>query len=385
MAVIAAEASRHFANSGERALRLNPFNAEARLRYITDGLIAGDDARLADIKREAERGIRLDPGDARLRSALGEIVARQGDGEAASALFSQAHTLAQTERHALHALIARAIEARDYPEILRLIDVSLRRWPGGYGQFETILLILAADPTAHDAVIALLNTDPPWRGRFFVSLARAEGGETLAVSTLLSLADGKAPPPRTEIASVVQQLAGRGQYREAYRLFLFSLSDEEWSRAGLVHNGRFAATSGFRPFDWNYASNAYAEVSLGNSSPLARGATVRFFNRPARQVRLQQTLLLEPGAYRLRLEASARSLVVPRGLYWTLTCSGRGGELARLDLKQGTFANAELTADFSVDECPAQLLELRSGLTVDSLRFAYSGSVTFHSISVERL
>lgn len=385
-AVVVTEASRRLeVQSTERALRLNPFNTEARLRLLTDGLISADMNSLAALKKEAQRGVWLAPGDARLRSAMGEIVLREGDAEAAAALFSQAHKLAQTERYALHALISRAIEDRNDREILRLIDVSLRRWPGSYSQFELILLTLAADPTSYDAVAALLNTNPPWRTRFLVSLARMEGGEAQTFAILQDLMDGPTPPSRPEIASVVQLLATRGQYREAYRLFLFSLSEEEWLRAGLIHNGLFAATSGIPPFDWTYASNAYAEVSLGNQSRLASGATVRFFNRPTRRVNLQQTLVLEPGAYRLRLETSARSLIAPRGLYWTLRCVTPTVELARLDLKQGTYLDNELVVEFIVDNCPAQILELHSGLTIDSLRFAYSGSVTFHNISIERL
>lgn len=373
------------ARSGTSALQFDPFNAEARLQYIMDGLNSRDAGELGALEAEAQRGILFDPGDARLRSALGEIKSRQGNADAALALFLQAHELSQTERHALHVLVRRAIEERNYSEILRLIDVSLRRWPSEFHQFEAILQVLVLDPTTYDAVMAMLNTDPPWRHRFLNSLVSMQEEHPRVVSVLLDLIEGETPPASDEVASLVRQLANRNRYQEAHHLFLFSLSDEEWARVGLLHNGLFAPTSNTQPFDWTYASNAYAEVSLSDRGLPKGGATLRFFNRPARHVNLRQVLVLEPGEYRLRLNVSARSLVAPRGLYWSLRCMNPSDEIVRIDLKQGTYLDKQLDAEFAVTDCPTQIIELRSGLTIDSQRFAYSGSVTFHSMSLERI
>src|SRR4051794_13006684 len=61
------------------ALRLNPFNADARVASITQALNAPTAPDLEQLAQEASDGIRFDRVDARFRSLLGEIWLRKGN------------------------------------------------------------------------------------------------------------------------------------------------------------------------------------------------------------------------------------------------------------------------------------------------------------------
>lgn len=384
-AVIATEAARLVETSSPAlAVRLNPFNTNARLQQVTDRLNGETTEDFGDLKAEVQRGISFDPADARLRSALGEIALREGNADEAKSLFLQAHRLSQTERQAIRSLIRRGIEDRNYSEVLRLIDISLRRAPRDYEQFESILLGLLVTSAAYDNVIAMLRHPSPWRSSLLRSIARNDGESFLTLRVMQELMEGETPPPQADVAAVVQQLVRRKLYRDAYRVFLASMSDEDWMRAGFIYNSGFTTPLGVQPFDWTYASTARVEISLGGQAGSVPGATVRFLNTPVRELQLQQTLLLGPGKYRMTSVASARGLVIPRGLFWNIRCILPHRPIAALDIQPGTYIHADATVDFEVNECAVQMLELRSGLKVDSGRYAYAGSISFHNVSIER-
>ncbi len=370
----------------QSALRLNPWNADARVASVSNALNAQGSSSpdLAEVADDARRGLWLAPVDARFRSLLGEVRRRQGDRVAAQQLFIEAQTVSPTELHALGQLILAAGERGDVSEAVRLLDVLLRRWPDELKTIEPALPSLLASAEGQQAVLNVLQHAPPWRSRFVAALARNDAGLPSASQLILDLAESAAPPTSGEISTVVNGFLRAKRYDDAHRLFLLTLSEADFGRAGLVHNGRFDAAASPSPFNWQFASTSAAEVRLDGAPPFA-GAGVRFLNKPARDIRLRQTVLLGPGRYRLAVETSGGSLVAPRGLYWSVRCLAPSREIVRIDVPPGTYRDRLISTEFEVDDCAAQSVELRSGLVADSWVYRYSGRVTFHSLGIERI
>ena len=387
MLVLADALSRSVETSApQSALRLNPWNSEARLGSVASVLNAQDAAQpdLAALAEEAKRGLWLAPVDARFLSLLGEVRQRQGGRAAAEQLFVEAQRVSPTELHALGQLILAAGNRGDVADAVRLLDVMLRRWPNELKSIEPGLPGLLASVEGQQAVLAVLEADPPWRTRFLAALARSDAGLASASQLILKLANSAAPPTPGEISTIVNGFLRAKRYDDAHRLFLLTLSDVDFGRTGLVHNGRFDATASPSPFNWQFASTSAAEVRLDGAPPYT-GAGVRFLNKPARDIGLRQTILLGPGRYRLAVDASAVSLVAPRGIYWSVRCLAPSREIARLDIDPGTYRNRSIATEFEVKDCAAQSVDLRSGLVADSWVYRYSGRVTFHSLGIERI
>jgi hypothetical protein len=368
------------------ALRLNPWNADARVASISGSLNAqaSDPPDLDAMAAAAERGLWNAPVDARFRSLLGEVRQRQGDSAAAQQLFIDAQRVSPTELHALGQLILAAGSRGDVAEAVRLLDVMLRRWPDELKAVEPALPDLLASAEGQQAVLDVLQAAPPWRSRFLAALARSDAGLPPASQLLLNLAGSATPPTAGEISTVVNGFLRAKRYDDAHGLFLLTLSEADFGRTGLIHNGRFELAASPSPFNWQFGSTSAAEVRLDGAPPYA-GAGVRFLNKPTRDIRLRQTILLAPGRYRLSVDASAVSLVIPRGLYWSVRCLAPSREIARVNIDPGTYRDRSLVTEFAVEDCAAQSIELRSGLVADSWVYRYSGRVTFHSLGIERI
>ncbi|WP_312796550.1 hypothetical protein [Tianweitania sp.] len=368
------------------ALSVDPFNVDARVEAITAALNENpsDPAPLADLEAETRAAIALDPVDARLRALLGEVELRSNEQALAEAQFLAAHRISKTEKLALRRLITASLNKGQTAEAVRYIDLFVRRWRDQFPDAAAILAPLLQDPAAYAEMLTTLQANPPWRGALIRSLVTSDGGLPLANRLVLDLSTSKSPATPVELRTVLNALVRAGDYQGAHRLFLFTLSDQDWNRAGLVFNASFEPSGTPIPFDWIYRNTAAAYLESSTVAP-QDGMNVRFLDKPAREVELRQTLVLEPGRYRLKVDASGALLKAPKGLFWRLRCLKPGTEITRLDVAEGTYRNKENAVDFDVADCPAQSLELRSGLTIDSWLYRYSGRVTFHNVSIERL
>ncbi len=342
-----------------------------------------DEASLNRLARQLSTAIGREPVDARLRSLLGEIDLRRNDKSAAKNLFLSAHGISQTEKLALTKLMLASLEQGQNAEAVQYLDLYLRRW-GGSKDISSLMVSLSQDASGYAQLLQAIAVDPPWRSALIRSLATDGEGLALANRLLLDLGASANPPRDGEIRTVVSGLLRNEDFATARNLFLFMLPDESWPLVGLIFNSRFKPTQSSLPFDWVSRNTAEAYLQASDTPP-QDGMTVRFLDKPARSISLRQTLLLEPGYYRLKLETSAASLRIPRGLYWRLRCLKPSKEIARLDVAEGTYRNQTENVEFSIPEgCAAQSVELRSGLIIDSWLYRYSGRATFHQISIER-
>lgn len=368
----------------EAALSVNPFDVDARVAAITASLNqdTADTPQLTDLELEALAAIARDPVDARLRALLGEVEIRHNQQALAETQFLAAHRISKTEKLALRRLIATSLGRGQTAEAVRYIDLFVRRWRDQFQDAAAILAPLLQDPAAYAEMLTTLQSNPPWRGALLRSLVSSDAGLPLANRLVLDLSTSSAPATQVELRTVLNALVRAGDYPTARRLFLFTLSDQDWARAGLVFNAGFETSATSLPFDWIFRNTAAAYLESSSVTP-QNGMNVRFLDKPAREIELRQMLVLEPGRYRLKLNASSAQLKAPKGLFWRLRCLKPGAEIVRLDVTEGTYRNKETAVDFDVGDCPAQSLELRSGLIVDSWLYRYSGRVTFHNVSIE--
>jgi hypothetical protein len=115
---------------------------------------------------------------------------------------------------------------------------------------------------------------------------------------------------------------------------------------------------------------------------------LRFLNAPLKEIGLAQMLLLPPGTYQLSTNISGRSLKLPKGLFWTVTCSDGGSlELAHLELPEGSFEQRKLSAEVNVPAsgCGLQVLKLGTALIAESWRFRYQGELILHEVRIEKV
>ncbi|WP_246677648.1 hypothetical protein [Mesorhizobium sp. B2-3-12] len=373
------------------SLALDPLNADALIGEITGQLNqTNDHADLQGLGAKARNALRFDVADARLYSLIGEIKYRQGETDQAFEFFDRARMLSKTEIHALRRSIDRSVEAGDLVRAVVEIDILLRRWPDQFSALAAGWPAILSNSRGYGAVLAAIRAEAPWLGKLFSTLGQNPKGLAAANQLLLDLAGSSAPPTSNELSAVIDGYIKQKQYGSAYRLFLFSLSDEERKLGGYIFNGGFEPVHSGKPFDWVVHDRSGLEITfsgLQDAGESDRGATLRFLNTPVKNAALQQFIELPPGSYRISLNASATNLKLPKDLFWSLRCVDPSREMARFNIPEGTFSRRSLSLDFTIEPaaCPMQLLRLETAAIAESWRFRYVGTLVMHKLSIERI
>ncbi|MER9926250.1 hypothetical protein NKJ84_25740 [Mesorhizobium sp. M0048] len=371
------------------SLVLDPLNVDALISEITDDL--NNTSKSPDYEAllaRARDALRFNLVDARLYSLIGEIKYRQGAKEDAYELFNQARKLSKTEIHALQRSIGHSTETGDLSKAVGEIDILLRRWPDQFPAIAEGLTAVLSNPDGYQAMLAAITAETPWRSSLFVALANDPTGLEYANQLLLDLHKSSAPPKLGELSIVINGYFRQSEYQQAYRLFLFTLSDDERKLGGYIFNSTFEPISGGRLFDWQVRDQSGLEVTFERSQGAVEGeggATIRFLNTPVKNSALQQYIELPPGSYKISLSASARNLKLPKELFWSLRCPD--GEIARFNIPEGTFNRQTMSRYFTIgpDTCRMQLLRLETAAIAESWRFRYVGTLVMHKLSIERL
>jgi hypothetical protein len=373
------------------SLALDPLNIDALIGEIADELNeTKNDADLDALAAKARNALRFNVADARLYSLIGEIKYRQDEKGEAFEFFDRARLLSKTEIHALQRSIDRSVETGDLVSAVGEIDILLRRWPDQFSVVAAGWPAILSNADGYRAVLAAVRAEAPWRGQLFLSLGQNPQGLSAANQLLLDLAGSATPPTSNELSAVISGYIKQKQYGPAYRLFLFSLSDQERKLGGYIFNGGFEPIHSGKPFDWVIHDRSGLEITFAGSQDAGesdRGATIRFLNTPVKNAALQQYIELPPGSYRISLNASATNLKLPKDLFWSLRCADPSGEIARFNIPEGTFNRRSLSLDFTVGPvaCPIQVLRLETAAIAESWRFRYVGTLVMHKLSIERM
>ncbi|MGN6488200.1 MAG: tetratricopeptide repeat protein [Devosia sp.] len=371
------------------ALTLNPFNTEAGVNLVVDGLNADDRTDLTRLTRTARDMIAASRADARGYSILGAIEERAGKTEVAEALYATALKHSKSELHALLRTAELRLEQSDTAGALQNIDLLLRRWPDYWDRVQPVLLAVAAKAETAPQLTAKLNEQPPWRSRAIAVLAK----EPAALGFLRSLIASAPPQVRdqanwtAERDGVVTALVSNKAYAEAYGLFLSTLTTEEAEVGGYVFDGGFSLPIGRSYFGWRVQKPGATEIKVGERGEGgATGLNVRFLDSPARPGIVTQNLMLPFGTYRLSVAAEARGLQAPKQLFWSVRCA-EGVVLAELPVPTGSAPGTQLQVDLEVPAsgCARQILSLDTMVRTESWRDRYQGEVRFSDLVITRL
>jgi hypothetical protein len=185
---------------------------------------------------------------------------------------------------------------------------------------------------------------------------------------------------------VLSALLRQKQYDSAYRTFLLTLAPQEKSLSGFVFDGAFRQAPSGRAFDWAVRQQPGITLTLpagADNGRAGEGLALEFGETPVLRVGIEQYLLLPPGDYEIEFTASASAVKLPKGLLWTLRCTDTGRPILNLDVPAGDYGNRTVGAKFSVPQnCPLQLLSLRTNAIAESWSERYSGGLIFHDIRI---
>jgi len=367
------------------AATIYPLNVEAKLQHAIQ-ILSTRDSENSEVlvNKNLQALIPYNSGDARLYSLLGESSMRLGNDIAGVENFNHALVLAKTEIHAAQWAAQRAFASKNYDEALKHLDSLFRRWPSQIGLNVPIISEIMSNPDGYVAFLTQIEKMPPWRSPLLSLLSSYNlSSKILAAQLLQDLANGPTPPKSAETARLLLGLFQEKKYDLAYTTFLLTLSTSERDLSGHVFNGNFKKSATNRYFDWAVRQQPGVLITL----PVEKdGLSLEFASTPVTRIGLQQFLKLTPGVYRIELDVSALKAVMPKSLFWSLTCIDTKGPIVQLDVPEGDYKSRSVSVEFRVPaNCPLQTLALQTQALVESWNNRYSGRVVFHRMRISKV
>ncbi len=251
-----------------------------------------------------------------------------------------------------------------------------------------ILLAFAEDPDARVALTPLATAAPPWWSSFFQYLSQ-QARDLESVRWLFEQRSQNAttPVPAEERQAFSARLLRDGLYEEAFDVWAQGLNAQELRHLGLLYNGDFELPLGKQDFDWVWQPlrqvQARTAATLGVGGE--RALQLSFRALQGRFQQLHQTLLLDPGTYRLAGKVRVDGLASEGGLRWTVTCLQP--EEARTVLGESErFLGSENWRNFSLDFEVPQTCRLQQVGLESAGRLAFeqriSGEIWFDDLSI---
>lgn len=356
--------SLQLARAGQPALAvgLAPWLAEGWTELANQQQIAGRSAESAAAARQA---LRLAPLDAEALRAVASAELAQHRDDQGAALMQLGAALGWRDTVTQLWLARRALEIGQLSVATERIDGLLRR---SY-QPELMLRQLRAvvlSPGGSEAIVARLAQNPPWQQGFVNAVAEDGPTNTAVVLDLLRHMRRARVPLDTEATALIRwRLADAGKFAAVKAVWELSGGN------GLIGNGDFEQTTGVvpagaAPFSWSApaTSGVHLTIAEADSGPASAGRSLLissdgFVAEPV----LAQTVMLEPGDYRLGMWI--RGFSGPKALQtrWTLSCLVPGISGASRALGQAEsvpqLRGRYVTATFNVPNgCAGQKLAL---------------------------
>jgi tetratricopeptide (TPR) repeat protein len=370
-------------------------NASNPKSALNDSGSADDLARRADLSQAAATKVRTwaksalmnDPLNARALRVLGQLEAADKDYDAAAKLMNAAARLSLHESGAVYWSMRTAAEARDYKTTIYYADALLRTNPQQANYVVPILAKVAEDRESNGLIEAVLDNNPPWRGRFFAELPNSVEDARTPLGLLLGLKTSPTPPTTAETAPYVKFLIGRELYDLAYYTWLQFLPVEELREAGLLFNGSFDVVPSGLPFDWMITPGSGVRVDIvpkpdsnGKHALLVDFAYGRVDYHSVRQL-----VMLAPGTYEFKGQYKGQ-LDGPRGLKWRIVCAN-GPTIEESPMIIGlmpSWRTVAFTFTVPATDCPAQYVRLDLDARTTSERLV-SGSMLFDELQISRV
>jgi hypothetical protein len=279
----------------------------------------------SQIRAMAELALFYDPLNARALRILGQLADAAGDEARAAKLMQAAARRSLGESAAVYWLMRRSVEKQDYTRAVEYADIFLRKRPQLIAFVMPLLgkLAQSQDQAAHAALTRALRANPPWRGQFFAELPKSTSDVRVALEFLLGVKDTPTPPTTTDLNAYLSFLLANKFYELAYYTWLQFLPPHDLSRIGFLSNGSFETVPSGLPFDWVITPGSGVTIDMV-PRPEGGDQHALFLEFGPGRVDFRgvsQTLMLAPGAYRLRGKYKG-DLVGTRGLQWQIKCIG---------------------------------------------------------------
>jgi hypothetical protein len=344
-------------------------------------------ATATDVRAWAKSTLMHDPLNARALRILGQLEAAAKDYGAASKLMNAAAQLSLHESIAVDWLMRSAAEAKDYKTTIYYADVLLRTVPQFSQYVVPILAKVAEDKRSNGLLEAVLDNNPPWRGRFFAALPDSVEDARTPLDLLLGLRTSPTPLTTDEIAPYVKFLIERKLYDLAYYTWLQFLPVKELREAGLLFNGSFDVAPSGLPFDWviTPGSGVTVDIVPKPDSNGKHALLVDFTYGRVDYHSVRQLVMLAPGTYEFKGQYQGQ-LVGPRGLKWRIVCVN-GPTIEESPMMIGmvpSWRAVAFTFTVPTTDCPAQYVRLDLDVRMASEQLV-SGSMLFDELQISRV
>jgi len=241
---------------------------------------------------------------------------------------------------------------QDYPAMMETADAILRQNMAVPGALYVMnrMAALMTDEKARVPMAAKLSTPSTWR-RTFLDTA-ASKGDINAFPELMALIQ---PDNPIRIGSswnlYFNRLIPNGASRMAYAVWVGLIDLDPAGALGLLYNGGFEQEPTGLPFDWKITPARGMEIVRDPDIHAEGGSSLRvtFGGGETNFNNLQQTLILDPGRYRLSGQVRMDDLRNARGMRLALRCLGPDSAVvAQSPLFSGTSDWKRFSVDFEV-------------------------------------
>jgi len=341
----------------QQALLLEPGNARALAGLGAALQVGGDQQNGMTLARGA---LKREPMNVVALRTLGLALEQTGDAAGANRIMFLAGDLGWRDVALQLWLIKGYALKDDVASALRRTDALARIGKQPNITFQIFLASLSDDRT-RAALVNEMKDRPVWRGPFFYRILQLPADQMPYVGKLVAdLARAGSPINPAERAIYLTRLIQVGQGRDAYTYWLRSqrgaASGAAYNPTALAWDGGFervpATGSLGSPFEWQITpeSTGIAGIEPANGSQ-------QLSVSPGRDYRgrlVSQTIVLQPGRYRLRAKVTGNATAA--GLRWSIRCIPANNELPQgADMRAADFA----TTDFTVPAgCTAQSLAI---------------------------
>lgn len=368
-----------------RAPPVSPVPPTLAGQDLSAHLNALDEAGISNLESYAWQRLEVDSLDPEALQYLGLAAGLRKDAARQEALALIAARISQRDPRTKLAALAIALQKRQYPNVLVLLDGLLRARPELGPQFFSVLASVSAEADGMAALANTLAETPPWRGKFIGYLIAQPEGWRVAHNLFGVLRAAGNGATAGEMNQLLSSLAASKSYEQAYFIWLDSLDENGLSRVQGVFDGGFDLVPENHLFDWNIRAGKNQTVTVlpRPGSSVNRALKVDLFGHHGRFSNVFQYLRLAPGQYVLRYDVMVQSLDGTAGLAWRLRCPDEKRILAetREINAVGPWSPANLLVTIPED-CPTQMLQLESAARAGK-EPVLTGTFHFDDIRIE--
>ena len=380
--VIALGLADHWAaDDPERALEWEPHNPTAMLALAQRHLVQHEPDAAAAVAREL---LRFEPLQGRAFALLAEAAEAKGETAKVKVLNELAMHRAPRDLKARAWLVDEQLRNGHFPEAIEQISLLLQIAPQQSGALFPVMVQLADVPGFASALSHALIEAPSWRAGMLSALLSRGSHES--ISAVYGALQREHALSSDELDRWLAQLMLAGRWGEAYSRWAGELSHAPNTPLPPLYNGRFETEPSSSGFDWRVGHTAGVTMSR-DAVAGATGAfamKVSLSGRRVSDINFEQSLLLAPGAYRLRFRARAEDLRSDKGVQWVISCQAQSKPITVSVLLNGKFEWKRVDTLFVVpeDNCPAQRLWLRNqGAAAAGMKIF--GDIWFDDFSID--